>query len=77
MLHKRTAKILTKEDKVSVWTVRGCPRGFLSPLISSLVIDELLTNFDEQGTECQGYADDIVIMTEDYIEETLCNIVQR
>jgi Reverse transcriptase (RNA-dependent DNA polymerase) len=41
----------------------GCTQGgVLSPLLWSLVIDKNLIDFNSQGYEVFGFADDIVIM---------------
>ena len=34
----------------------------LSPLLWSLVVDDLLERLTSNGIRCQGYADDIVIL---------------
>jgi len=58
-------------------TTRGCPQGgVLSPLLWSLLVDELLRRLARKGIQCQGYADDIVIIARGKFEETLCDIIQ-
>jgi hypothetical protein len=49
--------------EMTVRATRGCPQGgVLSPLMWSLVIDELLVILEREGFEVVGYADDLVIM---------------
>lgn len=78
MLSTRSAESNVDHKVISVSTTRGCPQGgVLSPLIWSLVVDELLTNLTNRDITCQGYADDIVIMTKGKFESTLCDRTQE
>jgi hypothetical protein len=44
----------------SIAVAKGCPHGgILSPLLWSLVVDELLVGLNQGGIYAQGYADDI------------------
>jgi Reverse transcriptase (RNA-dependent DNA polymerase) len=48
---------------ITIKTTRKCPRGGeISPLLWSLVIDELLTELTGQSCEVIGFADDLFIM---------------
>ncbi|GAB0090988.1 uncharacterized protein DMENIID0001_057790 [Sergentomyia squamirostris] len=59
-------------------TTRGCPQGgVLSPLMWSLVVDELLIKLSDNGILCQAYADDIVIIARGKYEEALVPIVRQ
>ena len=49
----------------------------LSPLLWSLVVEDLLELVTRNGIRCQGYADDIVILARGKFVDTLCDIVQR
>jgi len=61
----------------TVSTTRGCHQGgVLSPLLWSLLLDELLDRLTRRGILCQGYADDIGIIARGKYEETLCDIIQ-
>jgi len=40
------------------------------------LVDELLKRLASKGIQCQGYADDIVIIARGRFEETLCDIIQ-
>jgi retron-type reverse transcriptase len=62
MLACRIVRAGLGEEQVTVKTTRGCPHGgVLSPLLWSLVIDELLNDLHRQGYEVIGFADDLVI----------------
>jgi retron-type reverse transcriptase len=62
MLECRIVTASLGEEQVTVKTTRGCPQGrVLSPLLWSLVIDELLSVLDRPGFEVIGFADDLVI----------------
>ncbi|XP_049315637.1 uncharacterized protein LOC125779115 [Bactrocera dorsalis] len=72
------AETTVGESKIRLSTTRGCPQGgVLSPLLWSLIVDELLELLTSNGIRCLGYADDIVIMARGRFENTLCDIVQR
>jgi Reverse transcriptase (RNA-dependent DNA polymerase) len=65
------------EEQVTVKTTRGCPQGrVLSPLLWSLVIDELLNDLDRQGYEVIGFADDLVITVRGNNDSILSEIMQ-
>jgi len=64
-------------QSTTVSNSRVCPQGgVLSPLLWSLLVDELLDRLTRRGILCQGYADDIVIIARGKYEETLCDIIQ-
>jgi len=76
-LRSRQATATVQDSTVTVTTTRGCPLGgVLSPLLWSLLVDELLRRLAVKGIQCQGYADDIVIIARGKFEETLCDIIQ-
>ncbi|XP_055850655.1 uncharacterized protein LOC129915201 [Episyrphus balteatus] len=78
MLSTRTAEATTGVTTQKIITTRGCPQGgVLSPLLWSLVVDELLEHLTSLGIRCLGFADDIVITAYGKFEETLCDIIQR
>lgn len=77
LLGTRRAETQVGQNTITVKTTRGCPQGgVLSPLLWSLVIDELLEELNNHGIDSQGYADDIVIIARGKFEETLCDIIQ-
>jgi len=78
MLTKRTAETNVGGNNFEISTNRRCPQGgVLSPLMWSLVVDELLGSLTGNGVTCRGYADDIVIMAKGKFEGTLCDLVER
>lgn len=63
---------------ISVKTTRGCPQGgVLSPLLWSLVVDELLQILTDEGIMCVGYADDVVVVVRGRCDSTLCELLQH
>lgn len=55
----------------------GCPQGgCLSPLLWSLVVDDLLGKLTEAGFEICGYADDLVIVVRGKHDGTVCDQMQ-
>jgi len=77
LLAPRRAMATIGGQSYTVSTTRGCPQGsVLSPLLWSLLVDELLERLNRRGILCQGYADDIVITARGKYEETLCDIIQ-
>lgn len=65
------------ESTIKVSTSKGCPQGgVLSPLLWSLVVDDLLNSLVAMGFEVIGYADDIVIVVRGKHDETLSNRMQ-
>ncbi|XP_053699476.1 uncharacterized protein LOC128746453 [Sabethes cyaneus] len=63
MLSSREISAVLGNTTLTRKTTKGCPQGgVLSPLLWSLVVDELLKNLTEQGFEVVGFADDVVIL---------------
>ena len=63
MLSKREIQAKLCDSTVKVTAVKGCPQGgVLSPLLWSLVVDDLLVSLELLGFEVIGFADDIVIV---------------
>lgn len=78
MLSKREITADLGSVSISVKAVKGCPQGgVLSPLLWSLVVDELLTNLESQGFEIIGFADDIVIIVRGKYDSVITNRMQR
>lgn len=78
LLRTRQAEMQVGTGTTKVSTTRGCPQGgVLSPLLWSLVVDELLTLLSAARIDCQGYADDIVIIARGKVESTLCESIQK
>nr|AMS38365.1 hypothetical protein [Bactrocera tryoni] len=78
VLRTRIAETTVGDKRIRLGTTRGCPQGgVLSPLLWSLVVDDLLALLTDNGIRCQGYADDIVIIARGKYEDTLCDLIQR
>lgn len=78
MLNTRTAESKAMDKVTQIQTTRGCPQGgVLSPLLWSLVVDELLNILNNQGLTALGYADDIVLITKGKYENTMCDIIHN
>jgi hypothetical protein len=56
---------------------RGCPQGgVLSPLLWSLVVDDLLWGLNNNGYYTVGYADDIAILINGKFPQTVTEVLQ-
>lgn len=63
MLRNREISASLGSSFITAKVIRGCPQGgVLSPLLWSLVVDELLTHLQSSGFEVVGFADDVVII---------------
>jgi hypothetical protein len=63
MLESRNIKATLSGETLGVAAVRGCPQGgVLSPLLWSLVVDDLLWELNYRGYYTVEYADDIAIL---------------
>lgn len=77
VLSTRTAEVTVGEHTTRISTTRGTPQGGVcSPLMWSLVVDELLNRLTAFGVHCIGYADDIVIIAKGKFEGILCDLIQ-
>jgi hypothetical protein len=62
---------------MSIAVARGCPQGgVLSPLLWSLVVDELLTGLNQGWIYAQGYVDDICLLTMGKFPNTISGLMQ-
>ncbi|XP_050311838.1 uncharacterized protein LOC126747328 [Anthonomus grandis grandis] len=78
LLATRTAETTVGEQTTGIKTTRGTPQGGVtSPLLWSLVVDELLEILTNLGFTCIGYADDIVIVVKGRYKGTLYDLIQR
>jgi ribonuclease HI len=74
MLSSRIITTGTGSNLVTVSAVRGCPQGgVLSPLLWTIVVDDLLHKLSDGGFEVVGYADDLVIMVRGKVETVICD----
>ncbi|XP_043476375.1 uncharacterized protein LOC122507631 [Leptopilina heterotoma] len=78
-LLKNRNLLLTKGDSVLKGTVNSeCPQGgVLSPLLWSLVVDELLRILTEAGYHVIGYADDILLIVRGPYLEVILEVAQK
>jgi ribonuclease HI len=77
MLKMRIVETQLQDSTASALVARGCPQGgVLSPLLWTLVADELLRTLDSRGIYCQAYADDGTILVEGSDLQIVCDLVQ-
>lgn len=77
MLRNRIISTSIGGSKQSITATRGCPQGgVLSPLLWTLVIDDLLNLLKDNGFVAQGYADDLVICVSGWHEDTISSRMQ-
>lgn len=77
MLEHRKVTAQIGDECITVKTTRGCPQGgVLSPLLWSLVIDDLITKLQQLGFEVVCYADDLVIMVRGKHDKTVADRLQ-
>ena len=78
LLKSRLVEIEVGDKLIGAQTTRGCPQGgVLSPLLWSLVIDDLLQELTANKIDCQGYADDVKISVRGKISiDSMCERVQ-
>ena len=77
MLRCRRISSELGESGMTVEATRGCPQGrVLSPLMWSLVVNDLLYELESNGFESVGYADDLVIMIRGKDDRTISERMQ-
>jgi ribonuclease HI len=63
MLENREVTTNLGDESIRLRVTRGCPQGgVLSPLLWSLVVDDLIIELEKAGFNVQGFADDLVIL---------------
>lgn len=78
MLIQRQISVTLGDTTKTVYAAKGCPQGgVLSPLLWSIVIDELLFNLNTQAYHTIGYADDVVITITGNHPDTICDLMER
>lgn len=78
MLANRTVTAKILGESTTAITSRGCPQGgVLSPLLWSIVVDELLEILTNNGLEVIGYADDIAIMVRGNDDQIISDRMQE
>jgi hypothetical protein len=77
MLESRTRTTTLSGEILGASASRGCPQGgVLSPLLWSLVVDDLLWGLNDDGYYTVGYADDIAILTQGKFLTTVSECLQ-
>lgn len=63
MLESKHIEVSTRTNSIVMNTTQGCTQGgVLSPLIWSMVVDELLDELTNTEIQVQGYTDDILLI---------------
>ena len=77
MLESRRVEMGLGKEKVKVRVSKGCPQGgVLSPLLWSMVIDELLVRLKRLGFDVQAFADDLSIRIKGKFTSTISERMQ-
>ena len=77
MLGSRKVEMGLGNESIKVNIYRGCPQGgVLSPLLWSMVIDELLTRLKRLGFDVQAFADDLSIRIKGKFTSTISERMQ-
>lgn len=78
MLAKREITSELGGSSVTIRATKGCPQGgVLSPLLWSLVVDDLLRSLEAKGFEVVGFADDIVIVVRGKFDNIVSEKMQQ
>lgn len=78
MLQKRTVISKLREEEVRVNPIKGCPQGSaISPLLWTLVFDDLLQKLENNGIKIQAFADDIVLLFIEKCGTTIKSLIQQ
>jgi hypothetical protein len=77
MLESRNISATLSGETRTVSVTRGCPQGgVLSPLLWSLVVDDLIRELNNDGYYTVGYADDIAILINGKFPHTVSEVLQ-
>jgi hypothetical protein len=77
MLDKRNINATLSRETLRASAARGCPQGgVLSPLLWSLVVDDLLWELNSNGYYTVGYADDIAVLIIGKFPYTVSKVLQ-
>ena len=78
MLTNREISIRLGGSSLTAKITRGCPQGgVLSPLLWSLVVDDLLNNLTAMCLEVIGFADDVVVLVRGKYDHIISNRMQQ
>jgi hypothetical protein len=76
MLESRNISATLSGETLGATTAGGCPQGgVLSPLLWSLVVDELLSGLNKNGCFTAGYAHDIAILIIGEFPQTVSEVL--
>jgi hypothetical protein len=77
MLENRNISATLSGETHTVSAARGCPHGrMLSPLLWSLVVDDLICWLNNDGYYRVGYADDIGVLINGQFPHTVSEVLQ-
>jgi hypothetical protein len=77
MLDSRNINAILSGETLRASAGRGCPQGYvLSPLLWSLVVDDLLWELNSNSYYTVGYAEDIAILINWKIPYTVLEVLQ-
>ena len=78
MLRTRRIAIKLGSESITFMATKGCPQGgVLSPLLWTLVMDDLLHLLHKEGVDAQGYADDLVVIIRGKYESVISDLMQN
>ena len=78
MLNTRVLECETADNIIQFKPSRGCPQGgALSPLLWTLVIDELLYKLNDLYLRADGFADDLFILIRGFDFPTMSELIQN
>jgi hypothetical protein len=76
MLESRNISATLSGETLGATTARGCAQGgVLLPLLWSLVVDDLLLGLNNNGYYTVGYADDIAILINGKLPQTVSEVL--
>jgi hypothetical protein len=77
MLESRNISATLSGETLGVAAARGCPQGgVLPPLLRSLVVDNLLWGFNNNGYYTVGFVDDMAILNNGKFPHTVSEVLQ-
>jgi hypothetical protein len=77
MLESRNIRATLSGETLGVAAAKGCPQGgVLSPLLWSLIVDDLLWGLNNSGYYTVGYADDIAILINGKFLQAVSEVLQ-
>lgn len=78
MLETRQLESELCQETIKFIPMKGCSQGgALSPLLWTLVVDEILVRVSEAGFNIEGFADDLFVMAKGFDLGVMCNQIQQ